>query len=394
MFSSRGGTFVLVLIGLFAFCLSDSYAAVKSGMISPKDLKTNLKKKKQDVQKIEVNQRKIMGNLYRLNLKIKKMATKRSRLSDRMIAVKGNVKGLARSIFDIEQLISIQRKQLSRRMRRIYKSGAQTMLQSIFSSSSAFELDKNLEFMRRVSQRDYELIKGYEASLRALESKRKKLKIEVRSLVKVKGRLKKQESSLEKTQRSKSTILAKLRVRKKRSLKQLRKIRLRSKQIKSRGLGSVSALFEESIFERKGHLMSPVPGPPERDFGLLIHPKHRYRLSHKGHFYGAAVGTDIKSIFRGKVQFIGNITGYGKTVILSHGDHYYSLYSQLSHVAVIEDSKVSEGAVIGRAGLGKRDMGAGVYFELRHFSEPVDPAKWFKVSGRTQQAQAGGGRRE
>ena len=357
-------------------------------------LKDNFQEKKRDVQKIEINQRKIMGNLYRLNMKIKKMATKRSRLSDRMIAVKGNVRGLARSINDMEERILDQRKQLSKRMRRIYKSGAYSLLQSIFSATSAADLDRNLEFMRRVSMRDYELIKGYESSLRGLEDKRRKLRTEVRSLVKVKGKLKLQESNLEKTQKSKNSILAQLRVRKRNNIDQIKSMREKSLKygLYKRGFDLNQESFRESIFERKGNLVPPVLGTPEKDFGLLLHPKYRYRLSHKGYFYGTAVGTNVNSIFRGKVEFVGKVVGYGNTVIIGHGDHYYSLYSQLNIVRVKLNEKINEGQSVGTAGLGRREMGAGVYFELRHFSEPVDPAKWFKDKSVRQQARSEGGK--
>ena len=107
-------------------------------------------------------------------------------------------------------------------------------------------------------------------------------------------------------------------------------------------------------------------------------------------FYGTAVGSDVKGIYAGKVQFIGEVSGYGKTIIIGHGDHYYSVYSQLDRVFVKEKHKIKEGEVVGTAGLGDREMGAGVYFELRHFSEPVDPEKWFQLPGAKQQARVKG----
>ncbi|MGE0633330.1 MAG: murein hydrolase activator EnvC, partial [Pseudobdellovibrionaceae bacterium] len=69
--------------------------------------------------------------------------------------------------------------------------------------------------------------------------------------------------------------------------------------------------------------------------------------------------------------------GFGTTVILDHGDHYYSIYSGLSKVKVEIGDEIETRQVIAEAGWVPETGMPGLYFEVRHFSEATDPSSWF-----------------
>ena len=89
----------------------------------------------------------------------------------------------------------------------------------------------------------------------------------------------------------------------------------------------------------------------------------------------ASVGAPVRSVAPGRVAFADSYDDYGITVILDHGDHYYSVYSNLGGAEVRTGDSVSSGGRIGTVGAGS-GHGAALYFELRHNAATIDPSPW------------------
>jgi septal ring factor EnvC (AmiA/AmiB activator) len=89
----------------------------------------------------------------------------------------------------------------------------------------------------------------------------------------------------------------------------------------------------------------------------------------------APMGSAVRSVAGGRVAFADRQDEYGLTVIVDHGDHYYSLYATLGSADVAAGETVSAGARIGTVGSvdGTRPR---LTFELRHNAITLDPAPW------------------
>ena len=92
------------------------------------------------------------------------------------------------------------------------------------------------------------------------------------------------------------------------------------------------------------------------------------------------MNTPVKAVFQGKVSFADNLPGYGPTLIIDHGDHYYSVYAFNKALQVHAGDQVRQSQTVAFSGPSDRPVGDGLYFELRHFSEPLDPKQWMKGS--------------
>jgi murein DD-endopeptidase MepM/ murein hydrolase activator NlpD len=65
----------------------------------------------------------------------------------------------------------------------------------------------------------------------------------------------------------------------------------------------------------------------------------------------APIGTPILANRNGTVVFAGDVRGYGNTVVISHSGGIYTQYSHLSKISVSVKDDISEGAVLGKAGV-------------------------------------------
>lgn len=123
----------------------------------------------------------------------------------------------------------------------------------------------------------------------------------------------------------------------------------------------------------KGQLPPPVRGKIIETFGAKVHPVTQLKSFSPGVTIKAAAGRAVTAVGPGTVAYIGELRGYGKFVILDHGDQYYSTYAGLDQVAVTVGRYVHAGDQLAVAASDGR-----VKFELREGREPLDPVKWIR----------------
>ncbi|MCG8611948.1 MAG: peptidoglycan DD-metalloendopeptidase family protein [Pseudomonadales bacterium] len=120
---------------------------------------------------------------------------------------------------------------------------------------------------------------------------------------------------------------------------------------------------------RKAFLRSPV------DFARISshfnlkrkHPiLHKIR-AHRGTDYAAGRGTPIRATGDGKVLLAGRKGGYGKTVVIQHGQKFTTLYAHMHRYAkgVRGGSRVKQGQIIGYVGSTGLASGPHLHYEFR-----------------------------
>jgi len=97
------------------------------------------------------------------------------------------------------------------------------------------------------------------------------------------------------------------------------------------------------------------------------HPVLNKIRAHKGVDYAASTGTAIKATGDGKVVHRGRKGGYGKTIILRHGNTYTTLYAHMSKYArkTGVGSRVKQGQIIGYIGSTGLATGPHLHYEFR-----------------------------
>ncbi len=121
----------------------------------------------------------------------------------------------------------------------------------------------------------------------------------------------------------------------------------------------------------KGQLPLPVPGRAE------VEAVQRTFADGPGLVMRAHVGAPARSVFAGRVAYADNYPDYGKTVIVDHGNGYFTVTAGLSSL----DVRIGENLPVGaRLGLTSSRGGQGeLYFEIRRHAETLDPSKWFGI---------------
>ena len=121
----------------------------------------------------------------------------------------------------------------------------------------------------------------------------------------------------------------------------------------------------------------PVPGPITSPFGERVHPIFGTVRQHNGIDLDGVTGDPIVAGASGVVLSAGWRTGYGNTVVLSHGHGHTTLYAHMTDVAVATGATVQGGDLLGWVGTTGWTTGSHLHFEVRIDGEAVDPAAFF-----------------
>lgn len=105
------------------------------------------------------------------------------------------------------------------------------------------------------------------------------------------------------------------------------------------------------------------------------HPVLNKIRAHKGVDYAAPTGTPIKATGNGRITFVGTKGGYGKTVIIQHGNTYRTLYGHMNGFAkgMRSGTNVKQGQVIGYVGMTGLATGPHLHYEFHVNGTHVDP---------------------
>lgn len=124
----------------------------------------------------------------------------------------------------------------------------------------------------------------------------------------------------------------------------------------------------------------PVEGQVTGSFGERIDPFNGEGAFHSGVDIGSSFGHPIVAPADGVVVFTDMMGGYGKAIVINHGNSISTRYGHLSGYAVSVGQNVHRGDVIGYVGESGRSTGPHLHYEVRINDTPVNPYKYLRMT--------------
>jgi len=124
----------------------------------------------------------------------------------------------------------------------------------------------------------------------------------------------------------------------------------------------------------------PVEGQVTGSFGERIDPFNGEGAFHSGVDIGSGLGAKIIAPADGVVIATEMMGGYGKAIVIDHGNGISTRYGHLSGYAVTAGQRVSRGDVIGYVGESGRSTGPHLHYEVRINDTPVNPYKYLRLT--------------
>jgi murein hydrolase activator len=132
-----------------------------------------------------------------------------------------------------------------------------------------------------------------------------------------------------------------------------------------------------SFIENKSRFAWPVTGFVSQRFGRQMHPVLKgIEVQNNGVNIQTKQGELVRTIFSGEVREVALIGGFGRTVIISHGE-FFTVYSGLKEVIVKKGQKINSNSEIGIVASNSEGV-SELRFQIFQNMTPLDPQKWLR----------------
>ena len=126
--------------------------------------------------------------------------------------------------------------------------------------------------------------------------------------------------------------------------------------------------------DTQGALSMPMAGKLTNRYGARRNADIRWR----GWLITADEGEPVRAVHGGDIIYADWLRGQGLLMVIDHGEGWLSLYAQNHSLLRGVGDRVSAGDIIAKAGASGGSETSGLYFEIRHRGEPVDPGEWIR----------------
>lgn len=146
-------------------------------------------------------------------------------------------------------------------------------------------------------------------------------------------------------------------------------------------------LVEQNINENSINILDPTTGEVTKTISLPMvwpttgrvslefgKPHLPYQIFHTGIDLANIKGTDISPFMEGTVTYAAETKiGFGKHIIIDHGNNLTSIYAHLDKILVYKGQKVTIDQVISKMGSTGWSTGPHLHFQINVFGIPVNP---------------------
>jgi len=264
----------------------------------------------------------------------------------------------------------------------MYRS--QSTFAVLATSGELNQLGRKMRAMTSIARAERNFIDDIQQDRSILQDKKAQLDERLAQLEQTRGQVERQRARVNSLKQERRTQLDQIKKERKRwdsSLKELQQSAAQLEdlmaQLEKKGQKS-GAQLSADFPALKGHLIMPVAGTVTQGFGRSVHPRFKTVVVNRGINIAAAIGAPIRVVAPGVVDYVNWLPGYGKCIIVNHGNGWYTLYAHCSQIFPAVSATVQSGEVIAEVGdTGSLD-GSQLYFEIRHGKSPVDPTPWFR----------------
>jgi septal ring factor EnvC (AmiA/AmiB activator) len=354
-------------------------------------VKKQIQEEKQRIKDIHKREVSVISQLNDLDRSLSKREKELKALKQQLKAVGGKAQKTNEDLQSLAQTITSQETFLAGRLVALYKFGDAGMPQVLFSSRSYEEFLSSRRYLASILGQDRQLIEDYHKRQAFIGKYREQLKGDERELQRLKRTTEQKRGEIQRDHSEKGRLLDSVRDEKRIHLAALKDLEGASAQLQAlidRLEKDLKAKAKEEILVPpskgfgtfRGRLAFPVEGKVLSTFGKNENPKFNTFTLQKGIEIRAPMGTEIRAVYNGRVLYSDWFKGYGKILIIDHGEGYYTLSGHASTLLKNVGEDVRRGEVVALVGDTGSLKGPCLYFEIRQRGKPLDPLEWLSPS--------------
>ena len=378
---------------LLSVCL---FGGINSAHAQPQEELNSLRKQiaglQKELEKTTESQSEAVNELRSSERAVSDSKRKLSGLTLQLRAAAQNLHELQQQALQLESTIQLQEAMLGKLLYQQYLGGRQEYLKLLLNNKDPNQTARDMRYYEYIARSRSNWLGMLRSNLLQLKSVMEQTQQKTREISTLKIKETEQKKTLENDLLVRQQVISKFGeqlTQQRREIGRLQRDENRLSQLvvklsrvlasqKSKGLFNNEKLpdnrFDGKPFEQlKGKLALPVAGEVLNKFGT---PRPDSDVLWRGLQLRASSGQPVKSVAAGRVVFADWLRGFGNLMIIDHGNGYMSLYGNNETLYKQVGDLLRGGDTIAAVGNSGGNEDYGVYFELRHKGEPMDPISW------------------
>lgn len=352
-------------------------------------LKQAIEERRARVEAFETEQRGLLDALEAADRAVAAQEDETAHNEREVAAAEDAERAAAARLPALEEKLARTRSAMSGRVVALYKTGELGPAQLLFAAQSLRELLERVRALSLLLEHDRLLVARARTEQADLDAARREAIASGERAARALEELAERRQELAAERREKQRLLARVRGDRAREAAALAELEEAAEALEETlaELGEAPAplptLPEGPAFASlRGQLPAPVDAPIVRGFGRQVDAQFLTQVFHKGVDFGAERGTEVRAVAAGVVRYAGWFRGYGRMVILDHGDRFFTVHGHLDELRVAVGDAVEPGRALGTVGDTGSLTGPRLYFEVREGGQAVDPRGWLRGGGR------------
>jgi len=353
------------------------------------DINRRIREKKMVTRKTAMEEKKVREKIGVKERDITEKKRDINKIGKELVAKEREIERVQKDIDNLASKIDEKKKEMADFLRYMYKSHTlrnSGMTELILASTDYHDFIMRSKYEGLLIDEANRIMKNLGEEVNTLETRLLFMNRRHYTLLAEKEKLTRDKAMLEKEVRADRIRLAGIQNRKAEYEAELRRLASASAALKNliesyERQRREHASVDTGFGREKGRLIWPLSGDVVSRFGRQKHPEFDDYVFKKGIEIVSDREREVKAVFDGVVAYAEWLNGYGLIVIIDHGNSYYSIYAHASRLLVSKGTKVKRGQVIALSGNGSGNLSdkEGIYFEIRHNGQPIDPLAWLKT---------------
>lgn len=261
---------------------------------------------------------------------------------------------------------------LHKRIRDVYENGNVSYVEVLFGAKDFNDFTSRLELLKRIIGQDMALIEKVKAERQLIIEKKAQLEQDKAAILTYKEQAATKRNTVDAKRIERQNMLDNVLTEQDAAERAYAELEQTSRNIE-RMIQQMQNPASRAQARASGALMWPFEAEITSPFGWRVHPVFGTQKFHTGIDIAADYGDPIKAADSGVVIHSDWLGGYGKAIILDHGNGLQTLYAHNSELLVYNGQTVRKGQTITRAGSTGYSTGPHLHFEVRRNGTPTDP---------------------
>lgn len=268
--------------------------------------------------------------------------------------------------------------QAAKRLREIFEGERVSLLEMLFSVDSLQTLLDRAYYQERVAEMDRHLLEQLRQRAALLAQKKDKLGEQRSKLGDLVATFMRKAMEFAKQKSAEEQVAERLRTQRAFYEHAERQLACESQRLETQiaEMERKNRRSNKNMAKGSGSMAMPLRAPVTSPFGWRKHPIFGVRKFHTGVDLAGPNHSAIRASDSGNVLYTGWYGGYGKVVIISHGNGMATLYAHLSRTAVEAGQNVAKGDTVGYEGTTGFSTGPHLHFEVRLNGKPNNPLEF------------------